>query len=499
MPSKPYLLSWDAGSGSYRCLVVDAQGRQVALSRAQAYAVRAEDVPGTLEFDPQQMWDAFVRMTRETLASVAAREIAALSTTSFRDGVVFLDPQGQVLYAGTNRDARAVAQGFEMAQAHGERVYSLSGRWPVGTDAAAHLLWMKKFRPEVYQRIDRVLMVSDWLIYRLCGAFSSEPSNACSTLLFDVRDKKWSTELAELLELSGAIFPPLFSPGTVVGHLGDQTADALGLLEGTPVVVGLADSQAASLACGAVRDGDTVAVAGTTMPLQMTLEEPLMDQAHRTWTGAHALQGLWSLECSAGLAGIAYEWLWQAFGGGEPAAEGYATMSIEAESEPPGSVMAFMGPWIADHGRLEFPSRVGFLAPFPMTLDAPLTRPRMARAVLENVAFALRGNLAQLQEISGREVKALSLCGGLTRSGLFTQMVADVCQVPVKVPAIREASGLGAAMCAAVGGGRYDSLEQAAEGMAQEAEVLEPDPAVRVKYRTLYKRWLKTYQRLLGR
>jgi autoinducer 2 (AI-2) kinase len=123
----------------------------------------------------------------------------------------------------------------------------------------------------------------------------------------------------------------------------------------------------------------------------------------------------------------------------------------------------------------------------------------MARAVLENVAFALRGNLAQLQEISGREVKALSLCGGLTRSGLFTQMVADVCQVPVKVPAIREASGLGAAMCAAVGGGRYDSLEQAAEGMAQEAEVLEPDPAVRVKYRALYKRWLKTYQRLLGR
>jgi sugar (pentulose or hexulose) kinase len=471
----------------------------MALSRAQAHAAPAQGVPGSMEVDPQRTWEAFVRLTRETLTSVAAREIAAVSTTSFRDGVVFLDNQGQVLYAGTNRDARAVAQGFEMAQAHGETVYSVSGRWPVGTDAAGHLLWMRRFRPKAYQRIDHVLMVSDWLIYRLCGAFCSEPSNASSSLLFDVREKKWSTELAELLGLPDGIFPPLFSPGTVVGQISGEAAKDLGLPKGTPVAVGLADSQAASLTCGAVSDGDTVAVAGTTMPVQMTLEEPLMDQAHRTWTGSHALQGLWSLECSAGLAGMAYEWLWQAFGSGEPAAEGYATMSSEAESEPPGSVLAFMGPWIADHSRLEFPSRVGFLAPFPMTLDAPLTRPRMARAVLENVAFALRGNLAQLEEISGREAKALSLCGGLTGSRLFTQMVADVCQVQVEVPATREASGLGAAMCAAVGAGAYDSLEQAAEGMAQGAEVLEPDPAMRVKYRTLYKRWLKTYQRLLGR
>ncbi len=105
-----------------------------------------------MEFDPQLMWETFVRLTREALASVPAQEIAALSTTSFRDGVVFLDGQGRVLYAGTNRDARAVAQGFEMAQAHGERIYSLCGRWPGGTDAAAHLLWMKKFQKRIRNR-----------------------------------------------------------------------------------------------------------------------------------------------------------------------------------------------------------------------------------------------------------------------------------------------------------------------------------------------------------
>jgi autoinducer 2 (AI-2) kinase len=493
------LLGWDAGSGSCRCLVVDGEGRQLALNSEDVPLVRDDEVPGSLEFDPQEMWRVFVRLTREALGALPAGQVAALSVTSFRDGVVFLDGDGEVLYAGSNRDARAAAQGFEMAQGHGDAIYALAGRWPVGTDAAAHLLWMRKFRPQTYERIRRVLMVSDWLIYRLCGAYSSEPTSASSSLLFDVKKRRWSTEIAQWLELPRAIFPPLFSPGTVAGRLNGDVADALGLREGTPVVVGLADSQAACLACGAVRDGDTVAVAGTTMPLQMTLEEPLLDEGHRTWTGAHALPGLWSLECNAGPAGIALQWLWQAFGGEEPAEEGYAKMSAEAESEPPGSIMACMGPWIADHGRLQVPSHVGFLAPFPMSLDPPLTRPKMARAVLENIAFALRGNLAQLEEISRRKVEELSVCGGLSRSRLFTQMVADVCEIPVRVPAIREASSLGAAMCAAAGAGRYKSLGEAAREMSQWSGVVQPDPRVRGRYRTAYKRWLKAYRSFLGR
>jgi sugar (pentulose or hexulose) kinase len=492
-------LAWDAGSGSCRCLVVDGEGRQVALARDAVPLVRHEDVPGSLEFDPHAMWDTFLRLTREALAEVPPEGVAAISTTSLRDGVVFLDGEGQVLYAGTNRDARSVTQGFQMAQRHGETIYAATGRWPLGTDAAAHLLWMREFRPEVYERIHGVLMVNDWLAYELCGVQFSEPSNASSSLLFDVKERKWSSEIVELLGLSSGILPPLRSPGEAVGELRPQVAESLGLPAQTPVVVGLADSQAACLACGADGDGDTVVIAGSTMPLQITLEEPLMDEKHRTWTGAHALDGLWSLECSAGLAGIAYEWLGQAFCEGQSSQEAYAVLNAEAEQEPPGALLAFLGPWIADHGRLEFPARVGFLAPFPMTFEPPLTRPKMARGVLENVAFAVRGNLEQLMEISHREVETLAVCGGLSKSRLFNQVVADVCQKPVRVPVSGEASGLGAAMCAAVGGGLYADLRQAAKGMSNWGEIVEPDPTKRTTYRTLYRRWLKTYRTLLGR
>lgn len=471
----------------------------MALTRDYVPVVRDEDVPGSLEFDPQRMWETFVRLTREALAELPPGEVAAISTTSFRDGVVFLDSEGETLYAGTNRDARSVAQGFQMAQRHGETIYAATGRWPLGTDGAAHLLWMRQSRPEVYERIDRVLMVSDWLVYKLCGTYCSEPSNASSSLLFDVKERSWSTEVVELLGLSPGILPPLRSPGELAGRLSPEAAESLGLTEDTPVVVGVADTQAACLACGAVRDGQTVAVAGSTMPLQLTLEEPLMDERDRSWTGAHALDGLWSLECGAGLAGIAYEWLWQAFGEGEPSEDAYALLEAEAGRESPGSVVAFMGTWIADHGRLQFPSRVGFLAPFPMTFEPPLTRSKMARAILESIAFAVRGNLKQLVEISGREVETLTVCGGLTKSFLFRQMVADVCQLPVRVPAAGEASGLGAAMCAAVGGGLHSDLREAARQMSMGEEVVEPNPTMRTTYRAAYKRWFKMYRSLLGR
>lgn len=128
MSGDGYLLSWDAGSGGWRAVVVDTQGRLVDLGLREGRVVRAPNLPASLEFDPEEMWATFGELTRQALCSVPPEEILAMSTTSFRDGVVFLDRDGRVLYAGTNRDARSVAQGFEMAQRHGETIYALTGR-----------------------------------------------------------------------------------------------------------------------------------------------------------------------------------------------------------------------------------------------------------------------------------------------------------------------------------------------------------------------------------
>ena len=173
-----------------------------------------------------------------------------------------------------------------------------------------------------------------------------------------------------------------------------------------------------------------------------------------------------------------------------------------------------LGPQVADFSCLRFPPPSLFRFPFLGAIEEPITRGAFARAILESVAYAIRGNLEQVIAVSGRPVpalrlrsgqalrlrsgqalrlrsgQALHLCGGLARSGLLVQIVADVCQRQVRVPVVREASCLGVAICAAVGAGVFPTLQAAARAMVHWEPLVEPGPTAR-RYRRLYSQWRK--------
>ena len=491
------VVALDAGTGSGRTAVFNLEGHLLGLASEDWMFRVPEDEPLGCEFDPAQVWATLARTTHRALsqAGVPPAAVRAISATSQRDGVVFLDGQGLELYCGTNRDARGVLHAEEIAEPFGEQVYHIAGRWPLGLGAAGRLWWFRQHRPETYERVAKMLMISDWLIYRLCGEFRSEPTNGSSSLLFDVRRHEWSVELAETLGFPPDIYPPRVYPGAVVGALRDSAGADLGLPSGIPVVMGAADSQAAGLGCAAFDDGATFAIAGTTLPLQMVLAEPLLDPAHRLQTGAYLIPDRWVLESNGGLAGAIYRWFAETFADTDP---DYDQLEQEAAAAPAGQVLAVLGPQVADFSCLRFPPPSLFRFPFLGAIEEPITRGAFARAILESVAYAIRGNLEQVIAVSGRPVpalrlrsgQALHLCGGLARSGLLVQIVADVCQRQVRVPVVREASCLGVAICAAVGAGVFPTLQAAARAMVRWEPLVEPGPTAR-RYRRLYSQWRK--------
>lgn len=485
------LIALDAGSGSGRSVIFDLQGNELSTAAEDWAPYVPEDEPLGAEFDPQEMWAVLCRTTKRALAqaSIRPQEVRGISVTSQRDGVVFLDANGRELYCGTNRDARGVLHAEEIANQFGETIYRITGRWPLGLDAAARLWWFRHHRPEIYERIAQVLMISDWLIYRLSGTACSEPTNASSSMLFDVVQCTWSSELAECLGYSAQLQPPCYQPGQAVGVLTAQAAQALGLPEGIPVAAGAGDSQAACLGCDAWEDGATTVVAGTTMPIQMVLSRPVFDELHRLHLGAYVIPGRWVLESNAGLAGTAFRWFCQAFVGIGMA--DYYRLEDEMQQAQPGEVLAVTGPQIANFRELVFPPKSTFVFPFLGGTERPPTRGSFGRAILENIAYAVRGNVEQLVTISGQELRSLNLCGGLARSRLFAQIVASVCQHEVQVPRVREASSLGAAICAAVGAGLYPDLPAAAAAMVQWEPAATPNPEEVRTYRTLYRKWVR--------
>jgi sugar (pentulose or hexulose) kinase len=494
--SDSLLMVLDAGGGGGRCLLIDTTGREVSFAYRPWTMKTPEDNPMASVFDPDEWWEALVDASREALAkatdgraaggrplgaAAVGRRVLAISTTSLRDAAVFIDGGGQELYCGTNRDARAIGLGFEIAQNLGETHWHITTRWPLGLDPAARLLWFKQTDAALFGRVRHILMVNSWLAYRLTGVASAEPTNASSSGLFDVEKGVWSPELAAAHGFDAGLLPPLLWPGQVVGGLAPQAAEALGLPPDIPVVAGPADSQAGCLGSGAWAPGDTTVIAGTTLPVMQVTDRPFRDPSHRIWMGAYVAPGRWVVESNGGMAGSVYAWCASTFGGGSGV---YDVLENEIEAAPPAQVQAWLGPQVANFSSIPFPGEATIKFPALGVFCTP-SRGALARAVLENIAYAVKGNIEQLPE----KPALVRVCGGLSRSPAFVRLLAAVLDIPVVAPRVREATGTGAAIAAAVGAGVYPDLAKAMKAMVAFEEPCRPDPALTGPYEAGYATW----------
>ncbi|MFC1963450.1 FGGY-family carbohydrate kinase [Chloroflexota bacterium] len=498
MPHKR-LLAIDAGTSGVRCLVTSLEGQPVSLShRGWAYETPAHIAPLGREFDATRFWDIICQGIREAIeeGNVNAGDIVGVSTTSQREGIVFLDKGGKELYAAPNIDLRALLEGLSLDRELGEEIYAISGHKPSFLFAPAKLKWFESNCPETYSRIATVLAISDWVTYRLCGERVSEVSAASELGLVDIRECAWSGRLRELLGLPVGIYPELRTVGSCVGEVTAQAAADTGLIKGTPIALGGADTQSGLLGMGVKEKGEVGVVAGWSAPVQMVTAEAIIDRKAMIWSSCHIFPGRWILESNAGEAGSAYSWLKDTMFGELGAEEAYARMDDLAEQVPVGSegVLALLGPAAMDMNRLGL-KLGGLLLPVPLSAGG-CQKSHLVRAVLENLCFAIKANCLQIENISGMAVKGISVGGGLSQSGCLTQMLPSVLNSPVFVSGVPNVTGLGAAIIAAVGAGVYSSLEEAVSSMKIRGEVIEPDPLIAAEYSEYYERWAAAAHRL---
>lgn len=482
-----YLLALDAGIGGGRCLIFAPDGRLVARGYEEWVADAVPGVPGGLSFDPHRYWAALCRAVGAALVAGDLRpeQIAAISATCMREGCLLLDDAGIPVYAGPSADVRGAPYNAELAERHGVELYAITGHLPQSFHLPGRLRWLRDHEPDAFGRGRRLMMINDWIIHRLCGAWTSEPSNACSSALFDVRNGTWSDRAIALADLPRDIFAPIVTSGTRVGELSSEAAAETGLATGTPVVVGGGDAQLGALGVGAVGPGATAAIAGTTTPILMHLDQPLFDPERRTWTRADLRPGRWALEANAGITGLAFRWLRDLLYE-SPSEQSYAVMARLAEAAPAGArgVRSFLGPkpmttrWWAG---LTTAGRLTGVGPF----DGG--RAEIIRATMESACYGVRANCELLAKVAGRPVDELRLCGGQARSPIWAQMQADILGKPLLVSDVSEASGWGAALCAGFGIGYWSNLAEAAHAAV---EMIPPQVAATDVYEDLYQTWL---------
>lgn len=485
-----YLLAIDAGTSSVRSLVFDLTGKLVTSAAQEwEYDIPADAAPLGREFAASQFWEIICETIRQTIrkGGLEAADIIGVSATSQREGVVFLDKNGGELYAGPNIDLRALNEGLAMDSEHGDEIYAITGHKPSFMFTPAKLGWFRNNKPEVYKKIATVLSISDWIVYRLCGERASEVCAAGEVGLIDLKTRRWSDRLVSLLDLPHGIYPELVPAGSRVGKVYRKAAGETGLKEGTPIIIGAPDAQSGLLGMGLRERGEVGIVLGWSAPVQMVLDKPLVDPQARTWTGCHVFPGRWVLESSTGETGSVYRWLRDMFftDSKDGAFEEMDRLALET---PPGAggTLAFIGPTAINMSRLGL-RYGGFVFPVPVSATG-IGKGHMARAALENLSFALKAGGEQLEAVSGLKINEVSVGGGMLKSACLREMLPAALGMPVHF-SLEEVSGLGAAVCAAVGAGVYSNLEEAVGTMAPPAPPTEPEPGAALEYKELYRAW----------
>jgi autoinducer 2 (AI-2) kinase len=498
-------LAIDLGTGSCRAVLFDVEGGVVAAAQREWSHRDEPGVPGSQVFDTAANWSLICTCIREAVAASGrpASTIAAVAATSMREGMVLYDEAGREIWACPNVDSRAVDEAGELvASGLARRIYDRAGDW-VSITSPGRFRWLRRHEPETFAAIAHLGMLSDWATYRLTGAFVTDPSCGSSSNLFDLRERSWSEDILGWLDLEPSIVPDVLEPGTVVGPVTAAAAEETGLMPGTPVVVGGADTQLGLVGLGVLDPGQVTLVGGSFWQATVVSDTPLIDAAARVRTLCHAVPGRWMTEGIAFYAGIAMRWFRDAFCDPEVAdarrrgVDPYAVMEEAAATMPPGAnglVAAFSNVMDAKRWVQGPPSFLGFDVDHPERTG----RPAAIRALEEQAAYATRGHLEIIDELLGHRTTSLIFTGGAAKGALWPSIVADVTGAAVRIPHVKESTALGAAMLAGVGVGIYGDLAEAASRVVRFERCVEPDPVATEAYAAHYARWRAVYPRVLA-
>jgi autoinducer 2 (AI-2) kinase len=495
-----HLLALDAGTGSGRAVLFDETGRQIAASAREWTHKSDPRFPGSMEFDMPHNWELLKACIHDVLQAAPEASIVGVSTTSMREGIALYDSQGTELWACANVDARAIQEVKDLRAQNPElefELYLKSGQ-TFALGAAPRLLWLKRHEPALYDRAATMVMLSDWISVRLGAPPHVDPSNGGTTGLFDLKTRRWAPEMMEACGLRPDLLSaPVAESGEVIGQVSAQAAAETGLPAGIPIVMGGGDAQLGTVGVGAVEPGQAAVFGGSFWQQEVNLAQPLSDPSGRMRMNFNAVPGQWQAEAIVFFPGIAVRWFRDAITPDIKAAalaageDPYARLEALAAQVPAGSygiLPIFSDAMDYMHWRHAAPSFLNLgLEP------EKYTRAAMFRALQENAAIITLANLRRIADITGTFPQSVIFASGASKGPLWSQILADVLQIPVHTRVVKEATALGAAICAGVGAGLYTDMSAAAQALVQEDSVYHPNPANAQVYQDLAQRWQAAY------
>ncbi len=484
--TRTLLAGIDLGTGGCKVTVIDETGALVdsAFSEIPTRYPHA----GWSEQDPAE-WlracrDAFTALTAHGRFRPA--EIAALATDGSTHNAVLMDREGRLLRPAIMwTDQRSKAQVQALEARAGARILEVAMNPVNPTWTLPQLVWVAEEEPELFRKVARISFTKDYLRSWLCGDWQTDWIEAAGSLFFDPRARRWSEEMCALAGLPPSVLPPIADPTAVAGRLTAEAASALGLVEGTPVVVGASDTAVEDYGAGAVKPGQAIVKLATAGNYNVMTNAPR--PSRRLITYPQVIDGLWYQVSATNACASSVRWFRDVIGRPEAAAAAaggpgpYARLDAQAAATPLGADGLLFQPYLlGERSPYWDPDLRGSF----VGLTLRHSPGHLFRAVLEGIALSL-ADCARALEESGLPVTDVRIIGGGAASPLWRQIVCDVLGRPVAKPLLDDAS-FGSALLAGVGVGVYPDPVTAVTRAARVETTLTPDPSRHARYRDLF-------------
>ena len=482
-----YLLGIDVGSSSVKVSLLDAAGGTCAGSAFFPKREQGIDSPqpGFAEQDPQAWYDCAREAVHEALREAGAEpeEVKAIGIAYQMHGLVCIDKNQAVLRPAIIWcDSRAVEYGQAAFEGIGpEKCLNHLMNSP-GNFTAAKLAWVKENEPELFAKIDQILLPGDWLAMKLTGDARTTVSGLSEGIFWDFQNEEPAVFLLDHFGFDASLLPERVPTFGIQGRLSETAASEFGLKAGTPVSYRGGDQPNNALSLNVLNPGEIAATAGTSGVVYGVTSAKQYDPQSRVNTFAHVNHSaadprLGVLLCING-TGILNAWMKRLLGD-----LSYREMDELAESVPVGSGGITLLPFGNGAERMLGNRNVGAqLAGLDFNRH---DRAHICRAVQEGTVFSFMYGMEVMKE-TGIEIKTIRAgYSNMFMSDVFCETLAGVSGAAIE---LYETDGsLGAARGAGIGAGIYGSFDEAFQTL-EKRKVVEPEKG---NYAEAYAAWKK--------
>ncbi|HCM12383.1 MAG TPA: xylulokinase [Lachnospiraceae bacterium] len=475
----------DLGTSSVKLLLMDEAGdiKSIVTREYPLYFPK----PGWSEQNPEDWYTALVDGIRELTKDCDKAEIDGISFSGQMHGMVILDEKDRVIRPAILwNDGRTQEECDYLNHEIGrEKISSYTANMALTGFTAPKLLWVRKHEPENFAKIKKIMLPKDYIAYRLSGVHCTDVSDASGMLLFDVKNKCWSKEMLDICGLKEEQMARIHESFQVVGCLTKEAANVLGLSEKVKVIAGGGDQAVAAVGTGTVGAGMCNVSLGTSGVVFVASQKFAVDDQNALHSFCHADGKYHFMGVMLSAAASNKWWMDEIIGTKEYSKEQQAITKLGENN------VYFLPYLMGERTPHNNPNARGTF--IGMTMDT--TRADMTQAVLEGVAFALRDSF-EITKSLGVQIDRIRINGGGAKSPLWCKIIADVLNVKVDKINSEEGPAFGAAILAAVGCGKYASVEEACAKLIKVISTTDQDPKIVELYNKKYEVFKQLYPAL---